>query len=228
MRRRRVAAALAALALAGCAGEGEEAAPSESPAELLAQAADRLREQATFTVDSTAVRTRADRPDEHETIAELRGAVELGSGRGRATVELNLGLPESGDEPGLDDPIELRWDRSAFEAEIGGERSRLSRGEARENGGAIGRIPDELEGLVELLERGTNVRALDDDHLAFTVPGADTAEAWLDDEGRPEKIVTRLEQKATAALPARTVEVTYELADFGESVSGLEFRSQAG
>ena len=225
--RRGAAAALVALALAGCAGDEQEAAPALPPAELLAQAADRLREQATFTVESVTVRTRADRPDEHETIAELEGAVDLERGRGRATVELDLGLPESGAESGLDDPIALRWDRSTFEAEIGGEVQRLPRAEARENGGAIGRIPDELEGIPELLESGTNARALDD-HLAFTVPGGAAAEAWLDDSGRPERIVSRLEQAATAALPARTIEVTYELADFGEPVSGLDFTSQAG
>ena len=165
------------------------------------------------------MRTRADRPDEHETIAELEGALDLARGRGRATVELELGLPDSGDEPGLDDPIALRWDRTMLEAEIGGESSRLPRAEARENGGAIGRIPDELEGIPELLEGGTNVRALDD-HIAFTIPGGAAAEAWLDDEGRPERIVSRLEQEATAALPARAIEVTYELADFGEPYPG--------
>ena len=217
--RRSAAAALAALALAGCAGDEQEAAPAVPPAELLAQAADRLREQATFTVESDTVRTRADRPDEPETVAELDGALDLEQGRGRATVELNLGLPSSGGEAGLDDPIALRWDRSTFETEIGGRSSRLPRAEAGENGGAIGRIPDELEGLPELLENGTNVQMLDD-HLAFTIPGGAAAEAWLDDEGRPERIVTRLEQEATAALPARTLEVTYELADLGEPYPG--------
>ena len=55
--RRSAAAALAALALAGCAGDEQEAAPAVPLAELLAQAADRLREQATFTVESDTVRT---------------------------------------------------------------------------------------------------------------------------------------------------------------------------
>jgi hypothetical protein len=217
--RRGAAAALAALALAGCAGGEEEAAPAVPPAELLAQAADRLREQATFTVESDTVRTRADRPDEHETITTLDGAVDLERGRGRATVEFELGLPDSGDEPGLDDPMELHWDRTTFEVEVGGESSRLPRAEARENGGAIGRIPDELEGIPELLESGLDVRTVDD-HLVFGMPGGAAAEAWLDDDGRPERIVSRLEQEATSALPARTIEVTYELADFGEPYPG--------
>ena len=56
------------------------------------------------------------------------GAVDLEQGRGRAEVELDLGLPDSGSEPSLDDPVTLRWDRSRFEAEIGGEARQLARG----------------------------------------------------------------------------------------------------
>ena len=92
--RQLAAAALVAVALAGCAGGDEEAEPAGSPEELLAQAADRLREQATFSFESTSVRTRADRPDDEETFMDAAGAVDLEQGRGRATVELDLGLPD--------------------------------------------------------------------------------------------------------------------------------------
>ena len=141
--RGRGAALAAALALAGCSGSGEDAAPRGSPGELLAGAADRLREESTFSFESEHVRTRADRPGEPETYAEVDGAIDLNRGRGRATVELDLGLPSAESEPGLDDPIALRWNRSTLEAEIGGAARRVSRSDARESGGLIGRLPDE-------------------------------------------------------------------------------------
>lgn len=211
----------------------------------------RLREQGTFSFEAESVRTRADRPDEPETFAEMEGAVDLDQGRGRATVDLDLGLPGSGSEPGLDDPITLRWDRSTFEAEIGGETRRLARSDARESAGLIGRLPDEPEALVELLELGKHARRLDADRVGFVVdarkagragvpaevaPGAAAGlfgaelpfEAEIGGDGLPRQISYRIEQDATEALPARTVEVTYVLTDVGEPVSGLEFTSQAG
>jgi hypothetical protein len=245
------AAALAAAALAGCAGDDRDAAPEASATELLAQAADRLREQATFSFESRSVRTRADRPDDPETYAEVDGALDLERGRGRATLVLDLGLPDSGSQPGLDDPIKLRWDRRTLEAEIDGEARRLPREQARETGGLIGRLPDEPEALVELLELAMNARLLDAGTVAFVVDarragragvpaevapaaaegrlGAELPfEAEIGDDGLPRRISYRIEQEPTAALPARTIEVTYDLADVGEPVSGLEFTSQAG
>jgi hypothetical protein len=240
------AAALAALALVlpGCAGGDDDAAPAAPPAELLAQAADRLREQATFTFEADYVRTRADRPDDPETYAEVEGVLDLARGRGRATVELlALGLPDSGDEPGLDDPITLRWDREMFEAEIDGEPRRMSRARARTSAGLIGRLPDEPEALARLLELAENARLLDDGRIDFTVePGkaaragapaelTDAAaagllgatlplEVSLGDDGLPERIAYRVELEPTAALPGRTIVVTYELADFGKPYPG--------
>jgi hypothetical protein len=235
---------LAALALAGCAGNDEEAAPAVPPAELLAQAADGLREQATFTFEADFVRTRADRPDDPETYAEVDGALDLAQGRGRATVELlSLGLPDSGNEPGLDDPITLRWDRETFEAEIEGEPRRMPRARARTSAGLIGRLPDEPEALARLLELAEDARLLDDGRIAFTVEPRKAARAGapaeltdaaaagllgaslplevrLGDDGLPERIAYRVELEPTAALPARTIEVTYDLADFGKPYPG--------
>ena len=253
MSRRCVAALLVALALAGCAGGDEEeaAAPEGSPTELLAQAADRLREQATFSFESDHVRTRADRPADPETYVEVDGVIDLARGRGRATVVLDLGLPSGGPEPGLDDPIALRWDSSTFEAEIGGEARRLPRAQARESGGLIGRLPDEPEALVTLLDLGTNARKLGAGRIGFEVDArkagrsgapaelADAAaagslgahlpmEVVVDGDGAPRRISYRIEQEPKGVLPARTVVVTYELADLGKPVSGLQFTSQAG
>lgn len=247
----RVAALAAALALAGCAGGDEKAAPEGSPTELLARAADRLREESTFSFESEHVRTRADRPGEPETYAEVDGAIDLARGRGRATVDLDLGLPSTESEPGLDDPIALRWDRATLEAEIGGEARRLARAQARENGGLIGRLPDEPETLPMLLELGTRARKLGDGRIGFEVDArkagrfgapAELAaaaaagnlgarlpmEVVVGGDGAPRRISYRIEQEPTPALPARTIVVTYKLADLGEPVSGLQFTSQAG
>lgn len=241
---RLLSAATVALAFAGCAGVGDEAASNESPTELLAQAADDLRAQGSFSFEADYVRVRADRPDDAETFAEIEGAVELDQGRGRATVRLDLGLPSSGSEPGLDDPIDLRWSRMSLEAEVGGEAQRLPRVRARRDGGLLGRLPDEPEALAELLALGTDARLLGRRHVGFEVdvrksgffPGgvegrfgeALPMEVWLDEDGVPQRILYRIEQEPTAALPARSVTATYELGDIGEPVSGLEFRSQAG
>ena len=247
----RVAALAAVVALAGCRGGGEEAVPAGSPAELLARAADRLREESTFSFESDHVRTRADRPGEPETYAEVDGAIDLARARGRATVDLDLGLPSATSAPGLDDPIELRWDRSTLEAEIGGTAKRLPRGQARESGGLIGRLPDEPEALALLLELGTRARRLGNGRIGFDVDartagrsgvpaeiataaaagglGANLPlEVVVGEDGAPRRISYRIEQEPTAALPARTIVVTYELADLGEPVSGLQFTTQAG
>lgn len=251
MRHPRVAAVAAALALAGCSGGGEDAVPEGSPMEVLARAADRLREESTFSFESDHVRTRADRPSEPETYAEVDGAIDLARGRGRATVQFDLGLPSTESEPGLDDPISLRWDRSTLEAEIGGAARRLSRGQARESGGLVGRLPDEPEALATLLELGTRARKLGDGRIGFEVDArkagrsgapAELAaaaaagslgahlpmEVVIGGDGAPRGISYRIEQEPTPALPARTIVVTYELADLGEPVSGLQFTSQAG
>ena len=249
--RGRGAALAAALALAGCSGSGEDAAPRGSPGELLAGAADRLREESTFSFESDHVRTRADRPGEPETYAEVDGAIDLNRGRGRATVELDLGLPSAESEPGLDDPIALRWNRSTLEAEIGGAARRLSRSQARASGGLIGRPPDAPEALATLLELGPRARKLEDGRIGFEVDARKAGRAGapaelaagaaagslgahlpmevvIGGDGAPRRISYRIEQEPTPALPARTVVVTYELADLGEPVSGLQFTTQAG
>jgi LppX_LprAFG lipoprotein len=244
---RLAAAVLAAVALAGCAGGGNDgtSAPSGDPAELLARAADRLREQASFGFESTYTRTRADEPDEPAQYGEADGALDLAAKRGRMTIDLDLGLAE------LDDPIPLRWNASELEVEFGGETRRLSRDEARAIGGQLGRVPDEPEALVEVLGQGRDARFGGEEEIdgkqttrvAFTSPtrGASAeaavggpigprmpAEVWIGDEGLLRRLSYTLRFPATKALPARTVTSVYDLDDFGEPVSGLEFESQAG
>ena len=151
----------------------------------------------------------------------------------------------------LEDPIALRWDRATLEAEIGGAARRLSRDQARESGGLIGRLPDEPEALATLLELGTRARTLGDRRIGFEVdarkagrfgapaelaPAAAAGslgahlplEVVIGGDGAPRRISYRIEQAPTPVLPARTIVVTYELADLGEPVSGLQFTSQAG
>ena len=262
---RSLAIAAAAIAVVGCSRGDPEPSPAGSPTELLARAQERLREQATLTFESTYTRTRADRPDDPERYAEGEGALDLAARWGRLTFELDVDLPTSESQPDpLADPITLRWDRSSLEAELGERRSRVDRAEARDDGALLGALPDELEGLIGLLDDGRDERRLDDDeiddyevaHVAFTVEaraagragvpaelrkafeqalyGPELAlDAWIDGGGLPRRLGYTVElepvrREGKLILPARTVEVVYDLAAFGEPVSGLEFESQAG
>lgn len=149
---RLISVALLALALAGCGGTA--AAPVGEPAELLARAEERLREEGTFGFSFHYTRTRADRPDDPERYLEGDGAVDLGAGAGRMTIELDFGLPE---EP-FESPIELRWTPAKMSVVGDGQDYEMGRERARSNGGLIGRMPDEPAGLIDLLGKAADVR----------------------------------------------------------------------
>ena len=51
----------------------------------------------------------------------------------------------------FEEPVGLVWDADELRVELGGRERRMSRERAREDGGLLGRFPDEPPGLVELL-----------------------------------------------------------------------------
>lgn len=155
-------ATLAALAFASCGGG--DATGRDSPSELLVAAAAALREQSTLDFSFDYVRTRADRPDEPERYAEGEGALDLGLTRGRLRFQLDPGLP-SGAGSVVDEPFELRWDERSVEVEIRAKPRRLTRERARASGGLIGRLPDEPEAMIALLQRPHDAHIVRDDAL---------------------------------------------------------------
>jgi hypothetical protein len=138
--------------LGGCGGDGEPGAEGSPPtAEHAASAASRALEEAgSFRFESTLVRERADAADEGEEYATSAGVVHPGDDRGE--MELVLEIPELADaEAAFGEPIGLRWDEHTVEIRLGEETRRVERGDAREDGGLLGRFPDEPGGLVTLL-----------------------------------------------------------------------------
>ena len=222
------AAAAAGAVLAGCtagsegdsAGDATSGATTLAPAELLAQAERRLREQASFSFTTESVRTRSDRPDDPERYATAEGEVNLSHGTGNLVLRLDLGQPTD-----ADGPYEVRWTRETFVAILGGERREATRAQARRSAGLLGRLPDEPEALVGLLRAGRAARVVGTEELdgedvtrvAFVVgmraagregvpaevaPGAAAGmfgdelpmEAWVAPDGLPRRIAYELRQ----------------------------------
>jgi hypothetical protein len=159
------AAALVA-ATSGCGSGGQDATSvPEDPATALERAAERLREESSFRFTLSYTRTRADRPDDAERYAEGEGALDLATGRGRMTFELDLGLP--GDEsPDVEEPFELRWSRERLHVTWQGKSDSSSRSRARESRALMGVLPDEPEALVDLLAKGREARVAGREALA--------------------------------------------------------------
>lgn len=122
------------------------------------------RERGTLTFTFEYVRTRVDRPDEPERYGWGDGALNLSAGRGRMRFELDLGLP-SDTESAIAKPFELRWDREWLEARIDGKSKQMAREDARESAGLVGRLPDEPEAMLALLEHATDARQTGEETL---------------------------------------------------------------
>ena len=258
---RLIPAALAALALAApaitsCGGERQ--LPSGSATELLTEAAARVHEQETFSFSFEYLRVRDDRRNDPERYGRGDGALDLASGRGRLALDLGVGIPA------VDGRYAVRWSSTEVQTKFGSERFRASRDDARERAGLVGRLPDEPEAVVALLERGRDARLVDERELGgrrltvvrFTVDAREAGrlgapaevalaaasgglgdrldlEAWIDEDRLPRRIVMELaldpvSNAGRLLLPGRTVTITYELADFGEPQTRLQFASQAG
>lgn len=137
--------------LAGCS-LGDSALDLQPAA--VSEATARVRAEGTFAFSAIYIRQLPDEPDEE--YLTLEGAVDVGSGSGRLTADLSLLLPS------FAEPVELAWTREELVAKLDGEQRETSRGQARESGGLIGRLPDEPAALVDLLGRAEGVRRVGD------------------------------------------------------------------
>ncbi|HEX5800446.1 MAG TPA: hypothetical protein VFY02_10085 [Gaiellaceae bacterium] len=147
---RYAAFALLAALLAGCGGEGGDAAAEpELTAAAVREAPERVRAEGSFAYEASYVRRVPDEPEEEYLL--LSGAVDVRDGSGRMEADLSRLLEglESTDE--LAEPIALRWTPERLTAVVDGREQSLRRGEAREGAGLIGRLPDEPLGVLELL-----------------------------------------------------------------------------
>jgi hypothetical protein len=106
------------------------------------------------------VRRQKRESDPIETLITLDGRVEPALGRGQIRVDFSglFALPGASPSPTLDSVIELVWTpdelfaRSPAQPDTGW--TARSRADARLNGGVIGRLPDEVDGLVKLVAQG--------------------------------------------------------------------------
>ena len=152
------------VALLGGCGGGESGSAPELSAAAVREAPDRVRAEGTFAFEATYVRQVPDKPD--ETYLTLTGAVDVRAGSGRMRADLSAlfaGVPES--SAPFEEPIELSWTSEQLTAIVEGEPNSTPRARAREDGGLIGRMPDEPAALVELLGRAEEIRRLGDERV---------------------------------------------------------------
>ena len=192
-----MAAALALLAVStGCGGDEESAGSNTStlaaPADALEGAVARLREEGTFRFKASFTRTKETTPDDVEEYATSEGAVDLGPGRSRASFELAPLFPGRENDPPLDEPVELRWDDETLVVVVRGRSQEIAREQARVSGGLLGRYPDEVDALDDLLADAVEPRLLGTEdglaHYAFAVDPQKAA-----DRGFPAELSEALE-----------------------------------
>lgn len=159
-----VAGVLVAL-LAGCDGtESKSDSALEVSASAVRETPARVRSEGTFAFESTYVRHVMGKPDER--YLTLSGAVDVRAGSGWMEADLStLFAGMQGSRTPFDEPIELSWTREQLTAVVAGEERSMPRARAQEDGGLIGRLPDEPAALVELLGQAEEIRRLGDERL---------------------------------------------------------------
>ncbi len=176
-------------------GRAPGATPRPSPhlPTALEGAVARLREEGTFRFEASFTRTKETAPDDVEEYATSEGAVDLGPGRSRASFELAPLFPGRENDPPLDEPVELRWDDETLIVIVQGRSRELTRKRARASGGLLGRYPDEVDALDDLLADAVEPRLLGTEdglaHYAFAVDPQKAA-----DRGFPAELSEALEQ----------------------------------
>jgi hypothetical protein len=210
----------------GCAGDESGDAPTlpADPARALAQSAANLRRAGTFTFEASFTRVKVTAPDDIEEYATAKGALDFGARAGRAELDLAELFPGQGSP--LGGPARLRWAGKSLTIVLETDEQTVSRARARAGSGLIGRYPDEVEALDDLLASPLRPRLLEQEdgtaHYAFAydakaagrlgIPAELTAafeqalygprlelEAWIEDDGLPHKLSYAIHLKPARA-----------------------------
>jgi len=168
--------ALLAALLVLVSGCGGDPAPPSEPlgAGGLARALELARSEGRMAMRLSATTTRPGRGTRPQFDAD--GEVDLGAGAGTATLHLD-------DVPGVPD-LTVDWtaDRVAV-----GDKS-LPRERARVTGGQIGMLPDETQGLAELVTDARDVRERGNGHWTFTVTPQDAVRRGIPPQPEPGRV----------------------------------------
>ncbi len=204
--RGRVAVALVAL-VPGCANEGPDAPAQPLGDGGLGQALELARDAGRLDMQLNATTTRPGRGTRPQ--FDAKGEIDLGSRAGEATLHMSMG-------EGLDLP-KLSIDWTADRVEANGRT--LPREQARTSGGQLGLLPDETQGLAELVADAGDAREGANGHWTFTIP-PETAvkhgippqpepghawrgEAWAAADGRLRRVAVTLPTPALGTtIPA--------------------------
>ena len=89
--------------------------------------------------------------------------MNLDSGRSRASLTLAPLNPTGANPSPLDEPVQLQWDEDSVTVRAAGRSQRFERARARERGGLLGRYPDEVDALDDLLADALRPRLLGDE-----------------------------------------------------------------
>lgn len=141
--------------------------------------------------------------------------MNLDSGRSRASLTLASLNPNGTNPAPLDEPLQLRWDEDSVTVRAAGRSQQSERARARESGGLLGRYPDEVDALDDLLAASLRPRLLGDDdgqaHYAFEIDSREGGrrgfpaelsrafaqgiggmelelEAWIGEDGLPHRL----------------------------------------
>jgi hypothetical protein len=153
--------------LAPSEGPSTSAAPMRSSASVVPSPASNeaieaarglmLAEAAEITMD---VRRQKRESDPIETLLMLDGRVEPALGRGHVRADFSglFAIPGASPSPGLESVIELVWTPDELFARSPAQPDKgwtaRSRADARTSSGLIGRLPDEVDGLVTVVAQG--------------------------------------------------------------------------
>jgi len=202
--------------LAGC-GDGGSDAPARPLGDGgLGRALELARDAGRLDLHLSATTTRPGRGTRPQ--FDAKGEIALGSRAGEATLHMSMG-------EGLDLP-ELSIDWTADRVEANGRT--VPRELARTSGGQLGLLPDETQGLAELVADADDAREGANGHWTFTIPPESAVkhgippqpepghawrgEAWAAANGRLRRVAVTLPTPALGAtIPAGVATLELEL-----------------
>jgi hypothetical protein len=99
--------------------------------------------------------------------------VNLDSGEARASLTLAPLDPARANPTPIDEALRLRWDEDSVMVRISGRSQEVARARARRSGGLLGRYPDEVDALDDLLADALRPRFVGEEdgqaHYAFEI-----------------------------------------------------------